>query len=1186
MLAYTTKGRCGMLMDRKAREPSAKFDFRRTSFGHVVDELSDNYCWTMMVRRKMGRVAATCAAVLLLFAVALITQCWKVGWGDVSSLESETDSSQSVARLQAAAINQSKDDKSELNEISGEERPEDSEPHQAIVSFDQAAITDPGEIVKEEEAQAVDETQESFSPYAQGLPQESEEPSGANLPWRHVCIIGNAQREDDAIRSHNMWDSQFPSFWYVWGDTDIAKSGDLPANIFVIRTPDKKSWAQGLAYLSNLARRNFDCEYIFTHDDDLEFKNKNNDDTQSLSVSLSSLLLLYQPAVAAFPWSVGDATIPAMTELANQYNGERVAPLTGFDSGMILYHKSIVDFFVPYSPRGEGGFHGNWSLCAHFINLFAPLTFREHAIRINSIVYKNLINIDNVPRKERKKVKIDESGLAIHAESRHPYEYRFNNAFRQFLSNGLRNKYQRWGREMTTYDVTWSIEPVTDSEETEIPEIRPANHRTFNRWMVLDRLAEIYDLTHPVLSKNVWLKSKFSEVELSTYMNNRRLLGGDFRIIIHVFTMNRLYSLNRLWLSINKANQINRAISILIHLDFDNSSEREQHIKYLKHLRSLSSKHGPVSLQVNLRRKGLRNNILDAWSPIDNNEYAIFLEDDVSVSPHFLEYAEQMIQVYLSPRRGGAVSSSCIGVSLYNQRYDEVNDREWEPPVSENNEPYILQMPQSWGAVYSADGWSDFLKWYTTLPTDFNPLVPNSMTNRWPAEKSWKKFLIRYMLMKGKYLIYPNLPGGLSLSTNNLEPGTNDRLKGKALEEMRQRFKVPLLDLKSIATHGANHVGQSFYKQISVFEGTRVKLNLIPDTDFFDVDRENSSVQPSYEAYMDRLSSFEYQDETIKALGSDALHPKSLFLPPAWKLKKVNYKFSTVSETKELLWGEKSGAFDKCTLMIQVYDRTKTILERLKFYHTFHLLDSIVVVWNNLNATPPVISTAPWSKKSGSKREPSKNQFYIPIHFLRQKKNSINNRYIPFPEIKTDCIISMDDDWDMPHDHLAYAIQLFQGDFFNHLIGFQHQGRVHLPGETGGDETKAWKYSTENSKQVSIVLPSGAVFHRKYLDMYTNHIPAHAREKVDELMNCEDILFNMMIANATQSGPVVVGLFAKGLQMGGLWKNPSHFDKRSACMSYFVEHVFGGKMPLRYTRTLYKGVWPSQVSAAGVVHLS
>ncbi|KAI8830248.1 exostosin, partial [Chytridium lagenaria] len=133
-----------------------------------------------------------------------------------------------------------------------------------------------------------------------------------------------------------------------------------------------------------------------------------------------------------------------------------------------------------------------------------------------------------------------------------------------------------------------------------------------------------------------------------------------------------------------------------------------------------------------------------------------------------------------------------------------------------------------------------------------------------------------------------------------------------------------------------------------------------------------------------------------------------------------------------------------------------------------------------------------------------------------QPFNSMNNRYLPFPELTTDCVVSMDDDWDMPHDHITFAIQLWQAQFFNHIVGFKHLGRQHFRGRDG-----KWNYRKADDA-VSIMLPSGAVYHRRFHSIYSYVLPASSRRTVDQLTNCDDILFNMMVANTTGNAPVVI----------------------------------------------------------------
>ena len=134
-----------------------------------------------------------------------------------------------------------------------------------------------------------------------------------------------------------------------------------------------------------------------------------------------------------------------MKELAPFYENQTLAPLAGFDNGMVIYHKSIVDFFIPFSPRGEGNFTSEWTLCAHFLQMFAHLLFGQYAVRLNMFEYSHSINIDNQLRGSHTRQRVTISkGLAYVPNFRHPYECPQNHDYKRFLSSGLKFPYQSW----------------------------------------------------------------------------------------------------------------------------------------------------------------------------------------------------------------------------------------------------------------------------------------------------------------------------------------------------------------------------------------------------------------------------------------------------------------------------------------------------------------------------------------------------------------------------------------------------------------------------------------------------------------------------------------------------------------------------------------------------------------------
>jgi len=261
-----------------------------------------------------------------------------------------------------------------------------------------------------------------------------------------------------------------------------------------------------------------------------------------------------------------------------------------------------------------------------------------------------------------------------------------------------------------------------------------------------------------------------------------------FSFVINVFTMNRPASFQRLWASISAAKRINNKVTIRIHPDFDPTFTTPE---YIEGLTRLSSPHGRVEVRPHYENNGLRYNILESWMTPSQNEFGIFLEDDVEVSPYFLLYLQQSIQRYYYSEKS-APSTSLVGVSLYNMKWDEVHEHAFTAP-KDNQTAFLLGLPQSWGAAYHGPKWLEFLDWYT-MNADTDPFLPDSLTNRWPAMKSWKKYMIRWMASKAYVMLYPNIPGGFSFSTNHLEVGANNKLARKQdKDRMGVRFTVPLL---------------------------------------------------------------------------------------------------------------------------------------------------------------------------------------------------------------------------------------------------------------------------------------------------------------------------------------------------------------------------------------------------------
>ncbi|KAK4049337.1 hypothetical protein OIO90_005466 [Microbotryomycetes sp. JL221] len=324
-----------------------------------------------------------------------------------------------------------------------------------------------------------------------------------------VCLIGNAETRHKAINVYLQWHKSFPSAFYVWGksndgqeqsdDSEHGKSYDIDKNLILLRPDSNKGkplpFTDGLYEALQAVTTMHSCDYIFTHDDDLTFRTSAQATYSRPDLELVHLLSKYQPAVAGFPWDVGDDRFETMKRLKQKWQHNEVAPLTGFDNGMVVYHHSVLELFFPMSPQGEGGFTGKWTLGAHFLQMFAPLVFRQHAIRLNTLPYDNMINMDNVPKDASGGVGavIKEDGLAYVPASRHPYEYPMNEAYQTFLKSGLKRRGQRWGRNL-------------DVDDVDQPQIW-FDKRGYNAEWIVERLDEFFDVRHESLSRTRFIKN-------------------------------------------------------------------------------------------------------------------------------------------------------------------------------------------------------------------------------------------------------------------------------------------------------------------------------------------------------------------------------------------------------------------------------------------------------------------------------------------------------------------------------------------------------------------------------------------------------------------------------------------------------------------------------------------------------
>nr|CAG4638269.1 EOG090X01LY [Cyclestheria hislopi] len=234
------------------------------------------------------------------------------------------------------------------------------------------------------------------------------------------------------------------------------------------------------------------------------------------------------------------------------------------------------------------------------------------------------------------------------------------------------------------------------------------------------------------------------------------------------------------------------------------------------------------------------------------------------------------------------------------------------------------------------------------------------------------------------------------------------------------------------------------------------------------------------------------------------------------------------------------------TAVVLTYDRLESLFQVLERLSKAPNLAKMVVVWNNQQKDPPPISVWPRLAK--------------PLQIVRTKQNQLSNRFYPYPEIETDAILAMDDDIVMlTSDELEFGFEVWR-QFPDRIVGFP--SRTHVWDNT----TNRWRYQSEWTNNISMVLTGAAFYHRYYNYVYSTAMPGDIKTWVDEHMNCEDIAMNFLVSNITGKAPIKVTPRKKFkcpecVNNEMLSADLSHMVERSDCINRFV-NIYG-MLPLQ-----------------------
>lgn len=189
------------------------------------------------------------------------------------------------------------------------------------------------------------------------------------------------------------------------------------------------------------------------------------------------------------------------------------------------------------------------------------------------------------------------------------------------------------------------------------------------------------------------------------------------------------------------------------------------------------------------------------------------------------------------------------------------------------------------------------------------------------------------------------------------------------------------------------------------------------------------------------------------------------------------------------------------SVRVNTFRRNDLLSKFLAHYGACRCVREIVVVWSDqLNEPPSWLFT---TKKAVIERHP---------------RDSLNNRFAALRQPLTEAVLSADDDVFLSCRDLAALVDAWSASP-RQMLG--PAPRLITKADDGAYRYLRWWHVWWNG-HYSLVLTKLAVFHRDYLDAYsdtTNRIMTDIRKYVDEHRNCEDIAMSFLVANATRAPP-------------------------------------------------------------------
>ena len=240
---------------------------------------------------------------------------------------------------------------------------------------------------------------------------------------------------------------------------------------------------------------------------------------------------------------------------------------------------------------------------------------------------------------------------------------------------------------------------------------------------------------------------------------------------------------------------------------------------------------------------------------------------------------------------------------------------------------------------------------------------------------------------------------------------------------------------------------------------------------------------------------------------------------------------------------------DRFTVLISTHSaRRAHMLDMLvRGYAAQALVEEVVVVWHHVQDQARANATvAQWADLAPR------------VRLARPAHDSLNNRFVPWPGLRTAGVLVCDDDIELPAANLTFLFEVWQ-QHRDALVG------VYSRVARAPSGSEPWEYVFAEEGWYNLLLTKVVMMHVGYLFQYTCLAPPQVHQLVDELVNCEDLAINMLAAAVSGQGPVRVPVAAldRGVDAPeALSSRPKHYADRSTCLSRLARAFNLSQLPM------------------------